>query len=78
MAITNHERVVKVLDPLKEGLAPSFGAEVQEAIESGEQNAHKLRRNADAPMLADKPIPDWNVAGLLKLRTDVINRYTNH
>ena len=47
MAITNHERVGKALDLLKAGLGPFVQREVQGAIESGTQDAHKLRRYAD-------------------------------
>ena len=67
MAITNHERVGKALDLLKAGLGPFVQREIQGAIESGRQDAHKLRRFADDPLLADKPIPEWDVAGQLKL-----------
>ena len=47
MAITNHERVGKALDLLKVGLGPFVQREVQGAIESGQQDAHKLRRFAE-------------------------------
>ena len=73
MAITNHERVGKALDLLKAGLGPFVQREVQGAIESGRQDAHKLRRYAEDPLLADKPIPDWDVAGLLKLMWETWN-----
>jgi hypothetical protein len=40
MALADHERVGKAPDLLNAGLGPF----VQRAIESGEQDAHKLRR----------------------------------
>ena len=73
MAITNHERVGKALDLLKAGLGPFVQREVQGAVESGKQDAHKLRRFADDPLLANKPIPEWDVAGLLKLMWETWN-----
>ena len=73
MAITNHERVGKALDLLKAGLGPFVQREVQGAIESGKQDAHNLRRYAEDPMLANKPIPEWDVAGLLKLMWETWN-----
>ena len=73
MAITNHERVGKALDLLKAGLGPFVQREVQGAIESGKQDAHKLRRFADDPLLANRPIPEWDVAGLLKLMWETWN-----
>ena len=73
MAITNHERVGKALDLLKSGLGPFVQREVQGAIESGRQDAHKLRRYAEDPLLANRPIPEWDVAGLLKLMWETWN-----
>ena len=64
MAITNHERVGKALDLLKAGLGPFVEREVQGAIESGKQDACKLRRFADDPPLANKPIPERDGGGL--------------
>ena len=73
MAITNHERVGKALDLLKAGLGPFVQREVQAAVESGRQDAHKLRRYAEDPLLANKLIPEWDVAGLLKLMWETWN-----
>ena len=67
MAITNHERAGKALDLLKAGVGPFVQREDQGAIESGRQDAYKLRRYAEDPLLANKPIPEWDVAGILKL-----------
>ena len=73
MAITNHERVGKALDLLREGLGPFVEREIKDAIEFRKLDAHKLRRYVDDPMLGDKPIPEWDVAGLLKLMWETWN-----
>lgn len=73
MAITNRERVGKALDLLREGLAPFVEREVQEAIRAGAVNMETVRRFAEDPMLRDKPIAEWDSAGLLKLMWDTWN-----
>ena len=67
MAITNHERVGKALDLLKEGLGPFVDREVKGALESRRLDAFKLRDYAEDPVLANKPTSEWDVAGLLRL-----------
>jgi len=66
MAITNHERVGKAMDLLKQGLGPF--------VEREFKSAHKDRALAEATrymgedrILAKKPIAEWDAAGLLKL-----------
>ena len=66
MAITNHERVGKAMDLLKQGLGPF--------VEREFKNAHKDRAQAEATrymgedrLLAKQPIAEWDAAGLLKL-----------
>src|SRR6266403_3690260 len=66
MAITNHERVGKAMDLLKQGLGPF--------VEREFKNAHKDRAQVEATrymgedrLLAKKPIAEWDAAGLLKL-----------
>ena len=73
MAITNHERVGKALDLLKAGLGPFVEREIKSAIESEKQDVHKLRDYADDPVLGSKPIPEWDVSGLLKLMWETWN-----
>ena len=73
MAITNHERVGKALDLLREGLGPFVEREIKDAIEARKLDAHKLRRYVDDPMLGNKPVPEWDVAGLLKLMWETWN-----
>ena len=73
MPITNHERVGKALELLKAGLAPFVEREVKGAIESQRLNAHKLRGYAEDPRLADRPMAQWDAAGLLKLMWETWN-----
>ena len=70
MAITNHERVGKALDLLKAGLGPFVEREVRGALESGKLDAHPLRSYGEDRVLGSKPIPEQDVAGLLKLMWD--------
>ena len=73
MAITNHERVGKALDLLKTGLGPFVDREVTGALESRKLDAFKLRDYAEDPVLANKPVTEWDVAGLLKLILETWN-----
>lgn len=73
MAISNHERVGKALELLKTGLGPFVEREIKGAMESKRLDGHKLRDYAEDPVLANKPIPDWDVAGLLKLMWETWN-----
>lgn len=73
MAITNHERVGKALELLKAGLGPFLEREIKSAVESKRLDGHKLRDYAEDPVLANRPIPDWDVAGLLKLMWETWN-----
>jgi len=66
MAITNHERVGKAMDLLKQGLGPF--------VEREFKSAHKDRALAEASrymgedrLLTKKAIAEWDAAGLLKL-----------
>ena len=70
MAITNHERVGKALDLLKAGLGPFVEREVRGALDSRKVDAHRLRDYGEDRVLGSKPIPEWDVAGLLKLMWD--------
>ena len=72
MAITNHERVGKALELLKEGLAPFVEREVRSAVESQKLDAFKLRQIAEDPMLSS-PVAEWDVAGLLRLMWETWN-----
>ena len=70
MAITNHERVGKALDLLKAGLGPFVEREVRSALDSRKVDAHQLSNYGEDRVLGSKPIPEWDVAGLLKLMWD--------
>ncbi|HXU29819.1 MAG TPA: Swt1 family HEPN domain-containing protein, partial [Thermoanaerobaculia bacterium] len=67
MAITNQERLGKALDLLRQGLAPFVEREIQPAIDNGTVRREAIRRFAEDPMLANKPIGEWDAPGLLKL-----------
>ena len=67
MAITNQDRVGKAMDLLRQGLAPFVDREVQEKVRIGAVNRDTVRRFSEDPTLAKRPIPDWDIAALLKL-----------
>jgi hypothetical protein len=73
MAITNQERVGKAMDLLRAGLAPFVEREVQSSVKAGTVRMDAVRRFADDPMLGNKPIAQWDVAGLLKLMWETWN-----
>ncbi len=73
MAITNHERVGKALDLLREGLAPFVEREVQSKVAAGTLNLEAIRRFADDPKLGKKAIGRWDAAGVLKLMWEAWN-----
>ena len=73
MAITNQERVGKAMDLLRQGLAPFVEREVQQAVKTGTVRMDTIRRFADDPALSQKPILEWDAAGLLKLMWETWN-----
>ena len=73
MAITNHERVGKALDLLKAGLGPFVEREIRSALESHQLEAHRLHGYGEDRVLGNRPIPEWDVAGLLKLMWETWN-----
>lgn len=73
MAITNQERVGKGLDLLRAGVGPYVEREVQAAIKTGAVRMDSIRRFAEDPQLAKKPIADWDVSGLLRLMWETWN-----
>lgn len=68
MATTNRERVGKALELLRSGLAPYVEREIR--ARSKRMSMEKIRRFTDDPLLKDKPISQWDAAGLLRLMTD--------
>jgi predicted AAA+ superfamily ATPase len=73
MAITNQERVGKAMELLRAGLAPFVEREVHAAVERRGVRMDSIRRFADDPMLAQKPIAQWDAAGVLKLMWETWN-----
>ena len=73
MAITNHERVGKALDLLKAGLGPFVEREVRSAIQEHRFDVTTLRQFVDDPRWSDRPVTEWDVAGLLKLMWETWN-----
>ena len=67
MATTNHERVNKAMELLREGLAPFVHREVTTRVQAGAVHMSAIRRFAEDPQLADKPIENWDASALLKL-----------
>jgi len=69
MAVTNHERVGKALELLKNGLGPFVEREIKTLPD---ETARTLmdRFAGDDRLFIDKPLPQWDVAALLKLMWD--------
>lgn len=65
MAMTNHERVGKAMELLKQGLGPFVEREFNNVHR--EQAKAQAARMASDRLLADKAIAAWDVAALLKL-----------
>ena len=73
MATTNHERVGKSLELLRDGLAPFVRREVTAKVRAGAVRMDTIRRFTEDPRLANKPFGDWDAAALLKLMWDTWN-----
>jgi hypothetical protein len=63
MAITNHERVGKGMDLLKQGLAPFVEREFTNSYKD-KAGAEAIRYLGEDPLLAKKAIAEWDAAGL--------------
>jgi hypothetical protein len=72
MAITNHERVGKAMDLLKQGLAPFLECELTNVYKD-QARAQAARLMGEDRLLADKPIAGWDAAVLLKLMWEAWN-----
>ena len=68
MAITNHERVGKGMESLRQGLAPFVERELHRSIEAGAVHMDALRR-----FEIDKPYREWDAAALLRLMWETWN-----
>ncbi len=69
MATTNRERVGKALELLRNGLAPYVEREVR--ARSKQVPWDQIKKYTNDPHLANKPINQWDTAGLLRLMTDI-------
>lgn len=78
MAISNHERVGKALGLLRDGLAPFVDREIRAALGSEKIDPRKLQSFAEDPTLKDKPITEWDVAGLLNIMWGAWNDAFRH
>ena len=67
MAISNYDRVGKALTLLRDGLASFVEREIKSATASQKIDAHRLATYAGSPAMSQKPISEWDVAGLLKV-----------
>jgi predicted AAA+ superfamily ATPase len=72
MAITNHERVGKAMDLLKQGLGPFVEREFK-SFYKDRTLAEATRFLGEDRILAKKAIAEWDVAGLLKLMWEAWN-----
>src|SRR5438552_10991080 len=72
MAITNHERVGKSMDLLKQGLAPFIERELKDSYKD-KALAEATRFLGDDRLLAKKGIAEWDTAALLKLMWEAWN-----
>lgn len=73
MALTNQERVGKAMELLRTGLAPFVEREIHSSVKSGSVRMDAIRRFAEDPKLSEKPIAQWDAAGLLKLMWETWN-----
>ena len=73
MATTNHERVGKAMELLKAGLGPFVDREIKSAVKVGSLSPHVVKGFIDDPLLANKPITDWDAAAQLKIMWETWN-----
>ena len=78
MATTNHDRVGKAMELLRDGLAPFVHREVTAKVNARAVRIDSIRRFAEDPMLAEKPITEWDVSGLLRLMWETWNDVFRH
>ncbi|MCS6799994.1 MAG: DUF499 domain-containing protein [Myxococcota bacterium] len=66
MALTNHDRVGKAMDLLRQGLSPFIERELKNVYKE-QAPAHAGRFMGEDRLLADKPLAQWDAAALLAL-----------
>ena len=76
MAMTNHERVGKALELLKEGLSPFIEREFTNAHAAKALEVARRFVGEDR-LLAGRPLAEWDAAPLLKLMWDAWNEIFN-
>jgi predicted AAA+ superfamily ATPase len=69
MAITNHERIGKALDLLRQGIGPFAEREFQNVYKDQSQ-AKAAQLMSEDHLLADKPMTQWDAAALFKVIWD--------
>ena len=69
MAMTNHERVGRAMDLLKEGLAPFVDREFKSAFGNNASSQAALYLGEER-INANKPVTQWDVSALLKVMWD--------
>ena len=72
MAITNHERVGKSMELLKDGLGSFVDRELKNAYKD-KAALQALRYVGDDKLLAKKTVTDWDAAALLRLMWEAWN-----
>jgi predicted AAA+ superfamily ATPase len=73
MAITNHDRVGKALDLLRNGIAPYVEREIKAAVQTGALSLQAVKGFLEDPNLANKGIGEFDVSPLMKLMWDTWN-----
>src|ERR1700733_4006826 len=72
MAITNHERIGKTLDLLKQGLGPFIERELRNAYKD-QFRTQAARFIGEDRLLSEKPIAQWDAAAQLRLLWEAWN-----
>lgn len=72
MALSNHERIGKVLDYLKAGLGPFVERELQNVFDKAAE-AEARRRIGEDRINANRPISEWDTGPLLRLMWEAWN-----
>jgi predicted AAA+ superfamily ATPase len=72
MAISNHERVGKAMNLLKQGLAPFIERELKNVYKD-QARAQAARLMGEDRLLEGKPLAQWDAAALLKLMWEAWN-----
>jgi predicted AAA+ superfamily ATPase len=70
MAITNQERIGKAMELLRQGLVPFVVREMLRPGGNLSQREKRLKGIAKEARLIDKPLAEWDVAGLLRLMSE--------